>query len=85
MQLPNWLARLNFALGLKTDANGWNLTSDLEGELRKDEVLLPAHVTGTVAQRNKEDQGINLENLRLRLGQDDVNVNGMSSILPSTR
>lgn len=77
MQLPNWLARLNFALGLKADANGWSLTSDLEGELRKDEVLLPAHVTGTVAQRNKEDQGISLENLRLRLGQDDVNVNGM--------
>lgn len=77
MQLPNWLARLNFALGLKGDANGWSLTNDLECELRKNEVLLPAHVTGVVAQRNKEDQGINLDNIRLRLGQDDVNVNGM--------
>lgn len=77
MVLPNWLARLNFALGLKADANGWSLTSDLDGELRKDEVLLPAHVTGTVARRNKEDQGVNLENLRLRLGPDDVTVNGV--------
>ncbi len=74
--LPNWLARLNFTLGLKADANGWSLTNDLEGDLRKEEVLLPAHLTGILAQRNTNDQGINLENMRLRLGQDDVSVNG---------
>lgn len=77
MTLPKWLARLNFALALKADAHGWNLTTDLEGDLRKDEVLLPAHLTGALAQRSINDPGINLENLRLRLGQDDVNVNGL--------
>ena len=76
LQLPTWLARLNFAMGLKGDEGGWSLASDLEGDLRKDEILLPAHLTGTVGGRKGDDQALSLENLRLRLGPDDVNLNG---------
>ena len=76
LQLPIWLARLNFSVGLKADERGWSLANDLEAELRKDEVLLPAHLTGTLAGRKGESETVSLENLRLRLGPDDVGVNG---------
>lgn len=76
LQLPIWLARLNFSLGLKADERGWSLANDLEAELRKDEVLLPAHITGTLAGRTGESQSVSLENLRLLLGPDDVGMSG---------
>lgn len=74
--LPDWLARLNFAVKLQADELGWVLGGDLEGDLRKDEVLLPAHLTGTAALHNRQDNSISLENLRLKLGPDDVGMNG---------
>ena len=77
LQLPIWLARLNFSLALKADERGWSLANDLEAELRKDEVLLPAHITGTVGGRKGDSQSVSLENMRLLLGPDDVAVNGM--------
>ena len=76
LQLPIWLARLNFSVGLKADERGWSLTNDLDAELRKDEVLLPARITGTVAGRTGDSETVSLENLRLLLGPDDVGVNG---------
>jgi len=77
LRLPDWLARLNFAVNLQADEHGWMLGGDLEGDLREDEVLLPAHLTGSVAMHNRADNLISLENLRLRLGPDDVGLNGM--------
>lgn len=76
LQLPIWLARLNFSLGLKADERSWSLANDLEAELRKDEVLLPAHITGTLGGRKGDSKTVNIENMRLLLGPDDVAVNG---------
>ena len=76
LQLPIWLARLNFSLALKADERGWSLANDLEAEMRKDEVLLPAHITGTVSGLKGDSQTLNLENMRLLLGPDDVAVSG---------
>lgn len=76
LQLPIWLARLNFSLGLKADERGWSLANDLEAELRKEEVLLPAHITGTVGGRKGDSETVTIENMRLLLGPDDVGVNG---------
>ena len=80
LQLPNWLAQLNFSVKLNADARGWRVASSLEGDLRKDEVLLPVHLTGEAAVHDRADGVINLENLRLRLGPDDVGLNGMLRI-----
>ena len=76
LQLPIWLARLNFSVSLKADELGWSLANDLEAELRKDEVLLPAHITGTVGGSKGNNETVSLENLRLLLGPDEVSVNG---------
>ncbi|WP_298032946.1 AsmA-like C-terminal region-containing protein [uncultured Desulfovibrio sp.] len=82
LRWPPHLERFKLALNFQAGVTGWAARADLNGELAKDQELLPFALAGTAAVRGRE-QNVSLERVQLEFGPDSGELSGMLR-LPGT-
>jgi AsmA protein len=64
-----WLEQLVFTAGLSESDGEWAIAADMRGHFRKDEVLLPFSLSGSMVTQNQRAR-VNMENIVLQFGDD---------------